>query len=47
LSEKRIFEGENTYTAKAVDIDSTGRLIVEKENGEAYTLHSGEVSIKG
>ncbi len=33
------------HTALAVDIDSEGGLVVE-ENGERFTLRSGEVSIK-
>ena len=34
-------------TVKAVDIDDTFSLIVEKENGERRTVRSGEVSVRG
>lgn len=36
----------DTYEAVAIDIDNTGRLIVEKENGEIQSLFSGEISIR-
>ena len=33
------------YTAKAVDIDDSGRLVVELEGGETMGLGSGEISV--
>jgi BirA family biotin operon repressor/biotin-[acetyl-CoA-carboxylase] ligase len=35
-----------SYTATALDIDPTGRLIIKKENGETAELSSGEISIR-
>ena len=35
-----------SFEATAVDIDSTGRLIVEKENGERLSLSTGEVKLR-
>jgi BirA family biotin operon repressor/biotin-[acetyl-CoA-carboxylase] ligase len=37
---------EGTYRATAVDIDDTGRLIVQTEGGETRVLSSGEISIR-
>ena len=37
---------DESYSAKYVDIDERGSLIVEKENGERITLFSGDVSVK-
>ena len=34
-----------TYEATALDIDSNGGLIVQKDNGEILTLATGEISI--
>ncbi|MCL2617133.1 MAG: hypothetical protein FWD96_05765, partial [Defluviitaleaceae bacterium] len=35
------------YEAKAIDIDSTGRLVVAKrDSGEIISLSSGEISIR-
>ncbi|MCR4925432.1 MAG: biotin--[acetyl-CoA-carboxylase] ligase [Clostridiales bacterium] len=34
------------FNAKAIDIDSTGGLIVEMENGQIQTLNSGEISVR-
>ena len=36
-----------SFAATAIDIDETGRLIVEKDNGETLLLSSGEVSLTG
>lgn len=33
------------YTAKAIDINNQGNLVVENEQGETYIIQSGEVSI--
>ncbi|MGO3733080.1 MAG: biotin--[acetyl-CoA-carboxylase] ligase [Vagococcus sp.] len=41
-----VLQGGTVYPAIAKDIDETGRLIVEKENGERHILTSGEVRIK-
>lgn len=47
IGEKINFIKDSKVTpAKAVDIDSTGGLVVELENGETTTLRSGEISIK-
>jgi BirA family biotin operon repressor/biotin-[acetyl-CoA-carboxylase] ligase len=34
-----------SYTAKAIDINNQGNLVVENEQGETYVIQSGEVSI--
>ncbi len=39
------FQNNIPHTAKAVDIDETGGLVVD-ENGEKSTLKSGEISLK-
>ncbi len=41
-----VYRGDETYEAKALDIDSKGGLIVEKPNGSKETLRSGEVSVR-
>ena len=41
-----VTQGDETYQATAVDIDSMCHLIVRTANGEERTLHSGEISIK-
>ena len=38
--------GSEVYEAKVVDVDSKGRLIVEKSDGVKENLFSGEVSVK-
>ena len=37
--------GENKYTAKAVDINEKGNLIVANEKGESIVIQSGEITI--
>ena len=41
-----VFEGNQTYSAYAKDIDENGHLIVEKEDSSLHTLSYGEVSIR-
>ena len=41
-----VTQGNETYQATAVDIDSMCHLIVKTANGEEKTLQSGEISIK-
>lgn len=41
-----VTQGNETYQAKAVDVDSMCHLIVRTAVGEEKTLHSGEISIK-
>lgn len=41
-----VISGKDKYEATAIDIDDEGRLIVRKEDGEAESIFSGEVSIK-
>lgn len=41
-----VFEGNQTYSAFAKDIDENGHLIVEKEDENLHTLSYGEVSIR-
>jgi len=38
---------DESYEATAIDIDDSGRLIVQKETGETVSLFSGEISIRG
>ncbi len=38
--------GQEVFTAKAVDLNEKGELIVENSKGELITLNSGEISIK-
>jgi BirA family biotin operon repressor/biotin-[acetyl-CoA-carboxylase] ligase len=40
-----VADAEQPYEALAVDIDSIGRLIVKKDNGENISLSAGEISI--
>lgn len=40
-----VISAAEKHTAMARDIDSDGRLIVEKDSGEVITLSSGEISI--
>ena len=41
-----IFEGNQTYSAYAKDIDENGHLIIEKEDKSLHALSYGEVSIR-
>ena len=41
-----IFEGNQTYSAYAKDIDENGHLIIEKEDNSLHTLSYGEISIR-
>ncbi|MBQ2890991.1 MAG: biotin--[Clostridia bacterium] len=43
--EIKVIRGNETYIAKAVDLDSLGGLIIERD-GKKETLNSGEVSIR-
>lgn len=40
-----VFRGEERFSARAIDIDDQGSLIVETEEG-LRTVHSGEVSVR-
>lgn len=40
-----VTQGKAVYKAVALDVDSAGRLIVEKENGEIISLTSGEIRV--
>ena len=41
-----VFEGSQTYSAYAKDIDKNGHLMIEKEDNTLYSLSYGEVSIR-
>lgn len=41
-----VFEGNQTYSAYAKDIDENGHLIIEKEDNTLHLLSYGEVSIR-
>ena len=41
-----VFEGNQTYSAYAKDIDENGHLIIEKEDNTLHSLSYGEVSIR-
>ena len=41
-----IYEGNQTYSAYAKDIDENGHLIIEKEDNTLHSLSYGEVSIR-
>lgn len=41
-----VMQGQTIYKATALDMDSAGRLIIEKENGETVSLSSGEIRIR-
>lgn len=45
--EVRVLEPGNEYNAKALGINETGELIVEKEDGSRTEIFSGEVSVRG
>ena len=38
--------GKDLYTARYVDIDEDGALLVETDDGEMVRLFSGDVSVK-
>ena len=44
--EVTVLQGENTFPATAVDIDSLGRLCLRKPSGEMLTLSAGEISLR-
>jgi len=44
-AEITVLQGNDEFKARALDIDGTGGLIVEKADGERVTLSSGEISI--
>jgi len=47
LGEKvNVIQGDDVYSATALDINEDGHLIVKTESGEIQTLFSGEVSIR-
>ncbi|MFI3170602.1 MAG: biotin--[acetyl-CoA-carboxylase] ligase [Faecalibacterium sp.] len=41
-----VHAAQETYPAKAIAIDESGRLIVERENGQRTALAQGEVSVR-
>jgi BirA family biotin operon repressor/biotin-[acetyl-CoA-carboxylase] ligase len=41
-----VHTSQGTYSARAVDLDSSGRLIVQTPDGRVETLYGGEVSVK-
>jgi len=45
LNKTVLVKAEPPYEAKAINIDNTGQLIVEKHSGELASLSSGEISI--
>ena len=45
-NEITVTQGENTYKATAVDIDSMCRLIVKDTEGNERVLNAGEISIR-
>lgn len=44
--EVTVFQSEGSYPATALDIDSLGRLIVQRPTGETQTLSAGEIHIR-
>ena len=42
----RVTHGDNTYEAKALDIDDMCHLIVETDTGEKRTLFAGEITVR-
>lgn len=43
----KISDAKETFTAKAIGIDHTGELLVEKEDGSMEKIIAGEVSVRG
>lgn len=43
----KVIDEAESYVATPVDIDKTGALIVDKEDGTRQTIVSGEVSVRG
>lgn len=41
-----VYRGNETFDAKALEIDNKGSLIIEKLDGKIETLRSGEVSVR-
>ena len=44
--EVTVIQGEESYKATAIDIDSRGHLIVKNEHGDVIALSSGEIHIR-
>lgn len=42
----KIINGNDTYIAKALDVDENAELIVENENGQIYNINCGQISIR-
>ncbi len=42
-----VYRGNESFSAKALSINESYELIIERESGEREALYSGEVSIKG
>ena len=42
-----VLRGDETYSGKAIDLDTDGGLVVELTDGRRNTVSSGEVSIRG
>lgn len=40
-----VFHNQTEFKATAIDIDNEGHLVVKKDNGEIFTLYSGEIRI--
>lgn len=41
-----VYENNQIYQAKVINIDEYARLIVQKEDGKSYCLSSGEISVR-
>ena len=45
--EVKVLDPNGEYEGKALGIDETGRLLVEKKDGSVEAVYSGEVSVRG
>ena len=43
----RVMDSKGEYSGCAVDVDETGQLLVQKENGEMAEVFADEVSVRG
>ena len=41
-----VYRGNDQFDAKAIDIDSQGGLVVQKQDGTVEVLNSGEITVR-
>ena len=43
----QVLEPNHAYTGKALGINDSGELLVEREDGQVIAVYAGEVSVRG